>query len=146
MLTSNRALLGLEQESITIRFSIIDASPLVQLSNIHWFFIAGVGGSEMDITEEDMLGETALTFSDSRLELSLSGVTQDAAGIYRLVATNPAGITSNYTNITIQGKCSLMKFGVTSLLNRCIYSFICMLTYHSKVYTYCINTAMIEWV
>ena len=111
VLTNNRALLGLEQESITICFSTIDASPLVQLSDIRWFFIAGVDVPEIDITEEEVLGETTLTFSESRLELSLSGLTQDAAGIYRLVATNPAGIASNYTNLTIQGKCKLMKFG-----------------------------------
>ena len=145
VLADNPALLGLEQESITIRFSINNASPLVQLSDIRWFFIAGVDVPEIDITEEEVLGETTLTFSDSHLELTLSGITQDAAGIYRLVATNPAGISSNYTNITIQGKCSLMKFGVTSLLNKCIYTFIFMLTYHNKVYTYCINTAIIEW-
>ena len=99
----NPSLLRLEGESVTIRFSILDAFPLVQLSDIRWFFIAGVDVSETDITEEEMLGETTLAFSDSRLELTLSVLTQDAAGIYRLVATNPAGIASNYTNLTIQG-------------------------------------------
>ena len=99
----NPSLLRLEGESATIRFSILDAFPLVQLSDIRWLFIAGVDVSETDITEEEMLGETTIAFSDSRLELTLSGLTQDAAGIYRLVATNPAGIASNYTNLTIQG-------------------------------------------
>ena len=119
VLAVNSALLGLEQESITIRFSIIDASPLVQISNIRWFFIGGVDVPEIDITEEEVLGETTLALSSSRLELSLSGLTQDAAGIYRLVVTNPAGIASNYTNLTIQGKCKLMKFGATSEFNCC---------------------------
>ena len=115
VLAGNPALLGLEQESITIRFSINDAS-LVQLSNIRWFFIAGVDVPEMDITEEEMLGETALTFSESRLELTLSGLTQDAAGIYRLVATNPAGIASDDTNLSIQGKCNLISLGSQAYL------------------------------
>ena len=109
VLADNPALLGLEQESITIRFSINDASPLVQLSDIRWFFIAGVDVPEIDITEEEVLGETTLTFSESRLELTLSDITQDAAGIYRLVATNPAGVASDYTNLTIEGKCNLMN-------------------------------------
>ena len=99
----NSSLLSLEGESATIRFSIIDASPLVQLFDIRWFFIAGVDVPEIDITEDEVLGETALTFSDSRLELTLSGLTQDAAGIYMLVAANPAGIASNFTNLAIQG-------------------------------------------
>ena len=109
VLADNPALLGLEQESITIRFSINDASPLVQLSDIRWFFIAGVDVPEIDITEEEVLGETTLTFSESRLELTLSGITQDAAGLYRLVATNPAGVASDYTNLTIEGTCNLMS-------------------------------------
>ena len=109
VLADNPALLGLEQESITISFSIDNASPLVQLSDIRWFFIAGVDVPEIDITEEEVLGETTLTFSESRLELTLSGITQDAAGMYRLVATNPAGVASDYTNLTIEGKCNLMN-------------------------------------
>ena len=98
--TENPSLLSLEGESVTIRFSI-EAFPLVQLSDIQWSFIADV--PEIDITEAEMLGETTLTFSESRLELTLSGLTQDAAGIYRLVATNPAGVASNSVNLTIQG-------------------------------------------
>ena len=103
MQAENPSLLSLEGESVPIRFSILDAFPLVQLSDIRWFFRAGVDVSETDITEAEALGETALTFSNSRLELTLSGLTQDAAGIYRLVATNPAGVASNYVNLTIQG-------------------------------------------
>ena len=57
----------------------------------------------MDITDEATIGDTILMFSESRLELTLSGLTQDAAGIYRLVATNPVGMASDYTNLTIQG-------------------------------------------
>ena len=103
MQAENPSLLSLEGESVTIRFSIIDAFPLVQLSDIQWFFVAGVDAPEIDITEAEVLGETTITFSESRLELTLSGLTQDAAGIYRLVATNPAGVASNYVNLTIQG-------------------------------------------
>ena len=103
MQAENPSLLSLEDESVTIRFSISDAFPLVQFSDIQWFFIAGIDVSEIDITEAEVLGETALAFSESRLELTLSGLTQDAAGIYRLVATNPAGVASNFVNLTIQG-------------------------------------------
>ena len=110
MLADAQQLLGLEQESVTIRFFIFEASPPVQISNRRWLFIAGTDAPETDITEEERLGETVLTFSESRLELTLSGLTQDAEGVYRLVATNPAGVASNYTNLTIEGKCNLMCF------------------------------------
>ena len=105
VLAENRSLLALEQDSVTIRFSIENASPGVEVSNIRWYFtLDGTSDTDsMDITDEAAIGDTTLTFSDSRLELSLRGLTQDAAGIYRLVATNPAGIASDYTNLTIQG-------------------------------------------
>ena len=105
VLAGNRSLLALEQESVTICFSIENASPEVEVLNIRWFFtLDGTSDTDsMDITDEAIIGDTTLTFSDSRLELSLRGLTQDAAGIYRLVATNPAGIAFDFTNLTIQG-------------------------------------------
>ena len=98
-------MLALEQDDVTVRFSIENASPEVEVSNIHWYFVLhGTSDTEfMDISDKATLGDTILTFSGSRLEMTLSGLTQDAAGIYRLVATNPAGIASGYTNLTIQG-------------------------------------------
>ena len=112
MLADAQQLLGLEQEDTMISFSIFDASPMVQTSAIRWLFITDTDGLETDITEADRLGETALTFSESRLELTLSGLTQDAEGIYRLVATNPAGTASNYTNLTIEGKYDLVNVSI----------------------------------
>ena len=105
VLAENRSLLALEQDSVTIRFSIENAFPEVEVSNIRWYFVFdGANDTDlMDITDEATIGDTILTFSDSRLELTLRGLTQDAAGIYRLVATNPAGIALDYTNLTIQG-------------------------------------------
>ena len=102
VLAENRTLLALEEDSVTIRFSIQDASPDVLVSNIRWFFIL-VNEDPIDITDEIAIGDTTLMYSESRLELTLSGLTQDAAGIYRLEATNPAGVDSDYTNLTIQG-------------------------------------------
>ena len=57
----------------------------------------------MNITNEAMIGDTIPTFSDSRLDLTLSGLTQNAAGTYRLVATNQGGTNFSFTNLTIQG-------------------------------------------
>ena len=106
MLSDDRSLLGLETQSIAIRFSISDASPAVQTPDISWAFLPDEASGDSDftdITEQAQIGETVLTFSESRLELTLSGLTQDAEGTYRLVATNPAGMDSDYTNLTIQG-------------------------------------------
>ena len=98
-------LLGLEEETIDIQFSIINDSPRVQSSDIQWFFSEDRDNASefIDITNNNMIGTTVLSFSDSLLNLKLSGLTQEAAGIYRLVATNPAGTDSNYTNLTIEG-------------------------------------------
>ena len=106
VLADNRSLLGLEEESIAIRFSINSDSPSVQTSDIRWYFIPDDTSDDSDftdITEQRLIGETLLVFSESRLELTLSGLTQDAAGIYMLVATNPAGMAFDNTNLTIQG-------------------------------------------
>ena len=78
----------------------------MQTSDIRWYFRSDEASSDSDftdITEQALIGETVLSFSESRLELTLSGLTQDAAGIYRLEAINPAGVDSDYTNLTIQG-------------------------------------------
>ena len=106
VLVENRILLGLEQETLIIRFSIVDAAPPVQPSDISWYFIPdGVNASNaFDITEQTAIGGTALTFSNSRSELTISSITQEATGIYRLVATNPAGTGSNSTDLEmVQG-------------------------------------------
>ena len=103
VLAENRILLGLEQESLTIRFSIVDAAPPVQTSGIRWYFTAE-GMDAVDITEQTAIGSTALTFSASLLELTISSITQEASGIYRLDATNPAGTASNFTDLEmVQG-------------------------------------------
>ena len=98
-------LLGLEEENVNIQFSIINDSPQVQTSDIQWFFLEDRDNASefLDITDDNTIGSTVLSFSDSLLTLKLSGLTQEAAGIYRLVATNPAGIDSNYTSLTIEG-------------------------------------------
>ena len=78
----------------------------MQTSDIRWYFIPDEASNDSDftdITEQTLIGETMLMFSMSRPELTLSGLTQDAAGIYMLVATNPAGMAFDYTNLTIQG-------------------------------------------
>ena len=106
VLAENRILLGLEQETLIIRFSIVDAAPPVQTSDISWYFIPDEANASnvIDITEQTAIGGTALTFSSSRLELTISSITQEATGIYRLVATNPAGTGSNSTDLEmVQG-------------------------------------------
>ena len=126
VLAENRILLGLEQESLTIRFSIVDAAPPVQVSNIRWFFTAG-GMDEsnaIDITEQTTIGETVLTFSASLLELTISSITQGASGIYTLVATNPAGTGSNFTDLEmVQGNNHLKLVGSAKIEYYCTISF-----------------------
>ena len=82
-------------------FYINDAAPLVEVANIQWYF------NDIEITDESVLVGTTLTFSysESVASLTLGGITQDAVGRYTLYARNPAGIASNYTDLSVQGEC-----------------------------------------
>ena len=91
--------------SVTINFSVEEASPEVEPSGVRWFFLRLGEDVEaaIEITEASTLGSASLEYSDTRLSLTISGLTREVAGRYTISVTNPAGTDSDYTELIVQG-------------------------------------------
>ena len=115
--------MGLELMSVTLAFTISDASPEVQTENIQWTF-TDVNGTHFDIsTDLNVAKFSDLTglFSDDRLSLVFSGLNNVFEGTYTMTATNKAGNASASLILVIEGlfetlgKCSALANGSAPL-------------------------------
>ena len=99
-------IVGVPERSVTLTFTISDASPEVQTENIQWTFRALNGSSfnistmSMTTTFSNLMG----VFSSDRLSLTLSGLTNDFEGAYTMTATNEAGSDSATVELVIEGQ------------------------------------------
>ena len=94
-----------------LSFNITNAIPMVQISDIRWYYSANSEDFE-DIT--DLMNRTSvsnLDLSPDRLTLKISNIVQAIGdvmetdqGRYFLNATNPAGERSNYIDVVVRGK------------------------------------------
>ena len=98
--------MGVPERSVTLTFTISDASPEVQTENIQWTF-RDLNGSSFNIptnllttTFSNLMG----VFSSDRLSLTLSGLTNDFEGAYTMTATNEAGSDSAAVELVIEGQ------------------------------------------
>ena len=99
-------IVGVPERSVTLTFTISDASPEVQTENIQWTF-RDLNGSSFNIptnllttTFSNLMG----VFSSDRLSLTLSGLTNDFEGTYTMTATNEAGSDSVTVELVIEGQ------------------------------------------
>ena len=95
--------------SVTLTFTISDASPEVQTENIQWTF-RDLNSSNFSIPTDPINGSLTTTFSNlmgvfssDRLSLTLSGLTNDFEGTYTMTATNEAGSDSATVELVIEG-------------------------------------------
>ena len=98
------SIVGIQEMSVTLTFSISDASPEVQTENIQWTF-RDLNGNNINIptnplttTFSNLMG----VFSSDRLSLTLSGLTNDFEGMYVMTATNEAGSDSATVELVIE--------------------------------------------
>ena len=99
-------IVGVPERSVTLTFTISDASPVVQTENIQWTF-RDLNGNNFNIpinplttTFSNLMG----VFSSDRLSLTLSGLTNDFEGTYTMTATNEAGSDSVTVELVIEGQ------------------------------------------
>ena len=99
--------MGIQNMSVTLTFTISDASPEVQPENIQWTF-RDLNGNNVNIptnllttTFSNLMG----VFSSDRLSLTLSGLTDDFEGMYVMTVTNEAGSDSATVELVIEGQC-----------------------------------------
>ncbi len=116
-LAVNQRITANESQSATLSFSIENASPVVMVSNIRWYysadFVLFASGSEFqDITSlPSRTSKSTLTFSSDRLSLTIDNIVQARmagektdAGRYFLQATNEAGSDNSYIDIFVNGR------------------------------------------
>ena len=118
-LDANQRITTNKSESATLSFSIENASPVVMVSNIRWYYSANfalslfASGSEFqDITSlPNRTSKSTLTFSSDRLSLTIDNIVQARmageetdAGRYFVQATNEAGSDNSYIDIVVNGR------------------------------------------
>ena len=92
--------------SVTLAFTISDASPEVQTENIQWTF-TDVNGNSFDIPTDSLtttFSNLMGVFSGDRLSSTLSGLNNDFEGTYTMTATNEAGSDSAIVELVIEGQ------------------------------------------
>ena len=100
-------IVGIQERSVTLTFTISDASPGVQIGNIQWTF-TDLEGSIFDITIDSRIAIFSyLTglFHPDRLSLILSNLNNSFEGMYTMTATNEAGSDSAIIELVIEGQC-----------------------------------------
>ena len=104
---------------VTLSFNITNAIPIVQISDIRWYYAANARSGSPDFTSEnfqdiiDLMNRTSVStlhFSSDRLTLRLSNIVhaigdvmETDQGRYFLSVTNPAGEKSNFIDVVIRG-------------------------------------------
>lgn len=80
--------------SVTLHFNVSQDSPKVLPMNIQWIF----NGTEIAIQNE-----TRYTFSEDRQSLTINMLRLSDEGIYRMIASNPAGSDSDEITVNVEG-------------------------------------------
>ena len=104
----------MQEMSVTLTFTISNASPEVQTENIQWTF-RDLNGNKFNIPTDPITNNSLNTtffhliqyipvFSSNRLSLTLSGLTNDFEGTYTMTATNEAGSDSATVELVIEGQ------------------------------------------
>ena len=110
-LDGDRIIVGIEVMTAAIHFRIDNAAPPVAVSDIRWIFSTNFEdtpfeGNNTDITNiNNLLGGSIATFDTTGLSVTISNITQLVEGRYFFVATNPAGVQYNHTDLIVHGMC-----------------------------------------
>ena len=95
--------LGIVHYSITLSFTITNASPDVEPANAVWTFKA-VGSPTILVKEQP---GSRFKFSSDRRSLTITNLTHEDEGQYTITARNPAGSDNLAVNLAIEGKKNL---------------------------------------
>ncbi len=119
-LSTNRREVAVAEKDVTLVFTIMNAIPSVETSDIRWYYAANapVGCPDFTAAEfediTDLMNRTSvstLTYTSDRLSITVDNivqaigdVTETDQGRYFLSATNPAGENSDHIDIIVRGK------------------------------------------
>ncbi|XP_011404665.2 PREDICTED: receptor-type tyrosine-protein phosphatase delta-like isoform X2 [Amphimedon queenslandica] len=100
---------AIEDRTTLLSFRIDDAAPPVSPSNTYWRFSPLFSNDPYASDTEDITGlstrrgDSAYSYSNGRLNLTISGLNQTDEGRYFLIAINPAGEHYGHIDIIIHG-------------------------------------------
>ena len=108
--------------SATLSFSITNALPAVQTSQIRWIYSSSfsatptANSSNLDITNLTTLNAVSqLSFTSDLLSLTISNIVAADDGRYFLMATTVAGSAFSYIDIIVEGKHSITGIFILSV-------------------------------
>ena len=99
MILAQENVIALIRNDVTLQFSIEAARPPVLLQNIQWMF------SGVELQEDG----DHVVFSADRLSVTITNLSLSDEGVYRLMATNPAGSDSAIITVDVQGRVSVLS-------------------------------------
>ena len=97
----NQSQLAFRDRNTTLEFVIERASPDVTPGDTDWVLESTRLSKIMNISADD---DGRYSFNPTRRSLMIVNLTLNDTGKYRLTATNPAGINSDFIDLDIQGK------------------------------------------
>ena len=97
----NQSQLAFRDRNTTLEFVINRASPDVVAEDIDWVLESSRLEQNISISAEN---DNRYIFNLTRRSLTIVSLTIDDTGRYRITATNPAGIRSNFIDLDVQGR------------------------------------------
>jgi hypothetical protein len=130
VVAQTQRVVGNESESAVLMFRIENAIPAVMVSDIRWYYTARTAAGDPDFNSSDFMDITnsssrttksTLTYSGDLLTLTVSDIVQARrvgedtdAGRYFLRASNPAGESSSFVDLVINGELGCHSFSSES--------------------------------
>ena len=103
-------IVGIEDLQITLQFTVANALPPVVPDDIQWIFSMlftndPFDGGNINITNlSGSSGGSTYLFSDDRLVLNISNISQVDEGRYFVIATNLVGTNFSHIDIIVHGQ------------------------------------------
>jgi len=124
----SHSVIGVEGNSIVLRFSVINAFPPVTIDNVRWFLKRE--GIVRDITNSTMVDNNTLTFeSNSTTQmylLTISNIQENYTSMFNLTVSNLAGTDSNFNILLVEGMqnttCNIQMFTHINFVRSTRYS------------------------
>ena len=105
IIPESSSVIGVEGNSIVLRFSVTNAFPPVTIDNVRW--LLNRDGIITDITNEAMVDDNVLTFEfDSTTQmysLTISNIQPNYTSRFNLSVSNPVGVDTNFIDLIVEG-------------------------------------------
>ena len=116
------SVIGVEGNSIVLRFTIANAFPPVTIDNVRWLLTRN--RIITDITNNTMVDNNTLAFEfDSTTQiysLTISNIQPNYTSRFNLSVNNPTGVDTNFTDLIVEGMYSRLLSVVFKCLLTCM--------------------------